>query len=56
MLPLKGVKHAVAVDYDPIEDQIYWTDEEVRDRSGWGWLVLLHWYIYYRLETPGDLG
>ncbi|KAF0298635.1 Low-density lipoprotein receptor-related protein 6 [Amphibalanus amphitrite] len=29
MLPLKGVKQAVAVDYDPIEDQLYWTDEEV---------------------------
>ena len=29
-LPLKGVRHAVAVDFDPIEDAIYWTDEEVR--------------------------
>ncbi|XP_043220923.1 low-density lipoprotein receptor-related protein 5-like [Amphibalanus amphitrite] len=30
MLPLKGVKQAVAVDYDPIEDQLYWTDEETQ--------------------------
>ena len=39
MLPLKGVKHAVAVDYDPIEDEFYWTDEEVRRprREGAGW-------------------
>ena len=39
MLPLKGVKHAVAVDYDPIEDEFYWTDEEVsrprREAAGW---------------------
>ena len=39
-LPLKGVRHAVAVDFDPIEDAIYWTDEEVRrteKREGNGW-------------------
>ncbi|XP_037071386.1 low-density lipoprotein receptor-related protein 6-like [Pollicipes pollicipes] len=27
VLPLKGVNHAVAVDYDPVEDALYWTDE-----------------------------
>jgi len=28
-LPLSGLTHAVAIDYDPVEDFIYWTDDEV---------------------------
>ncbi|GFQ74800.1 low-density lipoprotein receptor-related protein 6 [Trichonephila clavata] len=30
VLELEGIKHAVAVDYDPVEKQIYWTDDEAR--------------------------
>ncbi|RWS31434.1 hypothetical protein B4U80_01714 [Leptotrombidium deliense] len=30
VLPLKGVKHAIAVDYDPVEKRIYWSDDEIR--------------------------
>ncbi|KAK6630230.1 hypothetical protein RUM43_015023 [Polyplax serrata] len=26
-LPLQGIRHAIAVDYDPVEDFIYWTDD-----------------------------
>ncbi|RWS07569.1 low-density lipoprotein receptor-related protein 6-like protein [Dinothrombium tinctorium] len=29
VIPLKGMKHATAVDYDPIEEKIYWTDDGV---------------------------
>lgn len=29
VLPLKGIKHAIAIDFDPIERRIYWTDDEV---------------------------
>lgn len=29
VLPLRGIKHAIAIDYDPVEGRIYWTDDEV---------------------------
>lgn len=29
VLPLRDVKHAIAVDYDPVEGRVYWTDDEV---------------------------
>ncbi|XP_064480867.1 low-density lipoprotein receptor-related protein 6-like isoform X2 [Ornithodoros turicata] len=29
ILPLRDVKHAIAVDYDPVEGMVYWTDDEV---------------------------
>lgn len=29
MLPLMGIKHAIAIDFDPIDKQLYWTDDEV---------------------------
>ena len=29
VLELDGIKHAIAVDYDPIDKHIYWTDDEV---------------------------
>ncbi|CAL4127391.1 unnamed protein product, partial [Meganyctiphanes norvegica] len=28
VLPVSGVKHAIAVDYDPVDKFIYWTDDE----------------------------
>lgn len=28
-VPLTGLAHAIAIDYDPIEGNIYWTDDEV---------------------------
>lgn len=31
ILPLSGIKHAIAVDFDPLENYIYWTDDEVSD-------------------------
>ncbi|KAM4747687.1 low-density lipoprotein receptor-related protein 6 isoform 2-T2 [Rhinophrynus dorsalis] len=30
VLPLDDIRHAIAVDYDPVEAYIYWTDDEVR--------------------------
>lgn len=30
VLPLTDVRHAIAVDYDPVEDYVYWTDDETR--------------------------
>ena len=27
---LDGVKHAIAIDYDPVERLVYWTDDEVK--------------------------
>lgn len=30
VLPLDEIKHAIAIDYDPVENQVYWTDDEVR--------------------------
>jgi hypothetical protein len=27
---LDGVKHAIAVDYDPVDGFVYWSDDEVR--------------------------
>lgn len=29
VIPVSGVRHAIAVDYDPIEGFVYWTDDEV---------------------------
>ncbi|KAF6200224.1 hypothetical protein GE061_006527 [Apolygus lucorum] len=29
-LDLKGIKHAMGLDYDPVNDYIYWTDHEAR--------------------------
>jgi low density lipoprotein receptor-related protein 5/6 len=28
VLPLTGIKHAIAVDYDPVDGYLYWTDDE----------------------------
>ncbi len=30
VLPLRSVRHAIAIDYDPVDGHIYWTDDEVR--------------------------
>ena len=30
ILKFKGIKHAIAIDIDPIEQQIYWTDDSTR--------------------------
>lgn len=30
VLPLKGIKHAIAIDYDVAEERIYWTDDDAR--------------------------
>uniref|UniRef100_A0A8D8WXU2 Low-density lipoprotein receptor-related protein 6 n=2 Tax=Cacopsylla melanoneura TaxID=428564 RepID=A0A8D8WXU2_9HEMI len=30
MLPVVGVKHAIAIDYDPVGEHLYWTDDEAR--------------------------
>ena len=29
VLPLRHIKHAIAVDFDPIDKKIYWTDDDV---------------------------
>lgn len=29
VLPFNGLTHAIAIDYDPIDGYIYWTDDEV---------------------------
>lgn len=30
VLPLNNTKHTIAVDYDPVDDFLYWTDDEVK--------------------------
>lgn len=30
IIDVKGVAHAIAIDYDPIDRFIYWTDDEKR--------------------------
>ncbi|KAM6320831.1 low-density lipoprotein receptor-related protein 6 isoform 5-T5 [Aegotheles albertisi] len=30
VLPLEDIRHAIAIDFDPLEGYIYWTDDEVR--------------------------
>ncbi|XP_070804167.1 low-density lipoprotein receptor-related protein 6 isoform X3 [Pituophis catenifer annectens] len=30
VLQLEDIRHAIAIDYDPVEGYIYWTDDEVR--------------------------
>ena len=30
VLQLDSVKHSIAIDYDPVEGYVYWTDDEVR--------------------------
>lgn len=32
-LPLHGLEHAIAVDYDPVQEEIYWTDDGVNKFS-----------------------
>lgn len=29
VLPLRGLRHAIALDYDPVEGRVYWTDDEL---------------------------
>lgn len=29
-LPLDGIKYSIAVDYDPVNEYLYWTDDEVK--------------------------
>jgi hypothetical protein len=45
VLDIHGIRHAVAVDYDPVDRMVYWTDDEVRalrrarlDGSGKWWI------------------
>jgi hypothetical protein len=33
VLPLSGIKHAIAVDYDPVDGYLYWTDDEASSMS-----------------------
>lgn len=28
VLPLTGIKHAIAIDFDPVDKMLYWTDEQ----------------------------
>jgi len=30
VLDIRNVRHAIAVDYDPIDRHVYWTDDEMR--------------------------
>ena len=30
VLQLDNILHAIAIDYDPVDGHIYWTDDEVR--------------------------
>jgi len=30
VMPIEGVRHAIAVDYDPVDGLVYWTDDEAR--------------------------
>ncbi|XP_049808128.1 low-density lipoprotein receptor-related protein 6 [Schistocerca nitens] len=30
ILPLKNVRHAIAIDFDPVENFIYWTDDDAK--------------------------
>ena len=30
VLQLDNVKHAIAIDYDPVNNKVYWTDDEYR--------------------------
>ena len=30
VLKLSQVKHAIAIDFDPVDKQVYWTDDEVQ--------------------------
>ncbi|XP_011297971.1 low-density lipoprotein receptor-related protein 6 [Fopius arisanus] len=30
VLPLTGIKHAIAIDFDPVDEMLYWTDEKAR--------------------------
>lgn len=34
VVPVVDVKHAVAVDFDPVDSFMYWTDDEVSDLRG----------------------
>lgn len=38
MVPLNGLAHAIAIDYDPVDGYIYWTDDEV---------FVIYFYIYF---------
>lgn len=29
VLPIKGIKHVVALDYDPVDGKVYWTDDDL---------------------------
>ena len=28
VLPVSGIKHAVAIDFDPVDEYVYWSDDE----------------------------
>ena len=30
VLPLKGIRHAIAIDFDPVDEMLYWTDDKAR--------------------------
>ena len=30
VLDIRNVRHAIAVDYDPVDQHVYWTDDETR--------------------------
>jgi len=47
VLPVSGIKHAVAIDFDPVDKFVYWSDDENREikrcrMNGQGKLWWLH--------------
>lgn len=45
VLPLTGIKHAIAIDYDPVDGYLYWTDDEV---------CFTHVFLYLFCDTPSQ--
>jgi len=50
VLDIRGIQHAVTVDYDPVDHMVYWTDDHVRAirrarLDGTGKLLLSHIWL-----------
>ena len=45
--PVSGLRHAVAIDFDPVNKFVYWSDDEMLEikKSKWMEQVFAHYFV-----------
>jgi len=53
VLDIHSIQHAVAIDFDPVEQKVYWTDDETRaiGRSYLNGSGNSHWHVVENIKV-----